>query len=306
MPHLGLNLVGTCTPGQESVPDLDLPLPCYGGVGDVLSACREAGADTVIVAGEGTASSEALRRIGWALEGSKIELVVVPNLIDVAGPRIHLRHLSGLPLVHIDEPRAGLAGGLTKRLFDVVLACAMLVVVAPLMVLIALVIKLDDGGPVFFRQVRTGRHGEHFTMTKFRSMVVDAELRIDEVMDFNDVDVLFKMKNDPRVTRVGKVMRRLSIDELPQLVDILRGHMSMVGPRPPLPHEVEQYPPDMRRRLLVRPGLTGLWQVSGRSDLSFEEAVQMDLYYVDNWSIMADMIIMLKTVRAVLLARGAY
>jgi exopolysaccharide biosynthesis polyprenyl glycosylphosphotransferase len=318
MSHLGYTVAGTCVPDTDASRDLTLPVPCYGGVDDLVAACEETGADVVIVGGGGYSTSMALRRIGWAIEGPlrrigwaiegrSIELVVVPGLIDVAGPRIHMRHVSGLPLVHVEEPQVSRAGGWAKRAFDVVIASLMLMILSPLMLLIALATKLQDGGPVFYRQERSGRGGERFQMTKYRSMVVDADRGLDDLMDFNDVDdVLFKMHNDPRITRVGKLLRRWSLDELPQLFDVLRGNMSLVGPRPPLPREVEQYPPDMHRRLLVRPGLTGLWQVSGRSDLSFDEAIRMDLYYVDNWSILGDIIIILKTVRAVLKGHGAY
>lgn len=307
MAHLGYTVAGTCVPDTDASRDLSLPVPCFGGVDDLVSACEETGADVVIVGGGGYSTSMALRRIGWAIEGRSIELVVVPGLIDVAGPRIHMRHVSGLPLVHVEEPQVSRAGGWAKRAFDVVIASMMIMILAPLMLLIAIATKIQDGGPIFYRQERSGRGGERFQMTKYRSMVVDADLGLDDLMDFNDVDdVLFKMHNDPRITRVGKLLRRWSFDELPQLFDVIRGNMSLVGPRPPLPREVEQYPPDMHRRLLVRPGLTGLWQVSGRSDLSFDEAIRMDLYYVDNWSIVGDVIIILKTVRAVLKGSGAY
>lgn len=305
--QIGYSIVGTCLPERHAHSDRSLPVPLYGGIDDLLHACRLATADMVIVAAGGMASSAALRRVGWALEGQGIDLAVMPSLIDVAGPRIRMRHVSGLPLVHVDEPNAGAAGGAAKRLFDLVVASLMLVLLAPVMLVIAAVIKLQDRGPVFFRQERCGIHGARFTMTKFRSMVPDADRRLDELIDFSDGgDVLFKMKHDPRVTRAGRILRRYSLDELPQLFDVLRGDMSLVGPRPPLPREVEQYPEDMHRRLLVRPGLTGLWQVSGRSDLSFDEAIRMDLYYVDNWSITGDIIIMLKTIRAVFGSHGAY
>lgn len=305
--QIGYSIVGTCLPEREAHSDPTLPVPLYGGIDQILHACRLATADTVIVAAGGIASSAALRRVGWALEGQDIDLIVIPSLIDVAGPRIRMRHVSGLPLVHVEEPHAGAAGGAAKRLFDLLVASLMLIVLAPVMLVIAAAVKLQDRGPVFFRQERSGIHGARFTMTKFRSMIPDADRRLEELIDFSDADdVLFKMKHDPRVTRAGRTLRRYSLDELPQLFDVLRGDMSLVGPRPPLPREVEQYPEDMHRRLLVRPGLTGLWQVSGRSDLSFDEAIRMDLYYVDNWSITGDIIIMLKTIRAVFGSKGAY
>jgi exopolysaccharide biosynthesis polyprenyl glycosylphosphotransferase len=304
----GYTVVGACVPDRHvgDVPNQP-PVPILGGSNDIVAACRETGADTVLVAGGGHHSSMALRRIAWALEGTEIELVVEPGLIDVAGPRIHMRQVGGLPLVHVDKPQVGRAGGFTKRGFDLVVCSAMLLVLALPMALIALAIKLQDRGPVFYRQERSGRDGELFPMLKFRSMVVDADQRLDDLMALNEVDgVLFKMKEDPRVTRLGRFLRKYSLDELPQLFNVMRGQMSLVGPRPPLPKEVLDYPVDMHRRLLVRPGLTGLWQVSGRSDLPFEEAVRMDLYYVDNWSIIGDVIILLKTVRAVATSHGAY
>ena len=305
--HIGYTIVGTCIPDIQAHRALDLPVPLYGGIDDIASAVDELAADTVIVAGGGITSSNALRRIGWALEGKNVDLVLAPNLIDVAGPRISYRHLGGIPLVYVDEPHANNASGFAKRIFDLVAASCMLVVLALPMLVIAMLVRHEDGGPVFFRQDRSGRNGELFLMTKFRSMIVNADERLEQLIDFNDADdVLFKMRHDPRVTRVGRVLRRFSLDELPQLFDVLRGDMSLVGPRPPLPREVEQYPADMHRRLLVRPGLTGLWQVSGRSNLSFDEAVRLDLSYVDNWSITGDLIIILKTVRAVILGRGAY
>jgi len=305
--HIGYTVVGTCIPDPQAHRALDLPVPCYGGIDDIASACDEVDADTVIVAGGGYPTSWALRRVGWALQGKNIDLVLVPSLIDVAGPRISYRHVSGIPLVFVDEPHSDRASGLAKRAFDLGVASLMLVALSPLMLAIAALIKLQDGGPVLYRQERSGRGGERFLMTKFRSMIVDADQRIDDLIDFNNADdVLFKMHNDPRVTRVGRMLRRYSLDEIPQLFNVLSGHMSLVGPRPPLPREVEQYPADMNRRLLVRPGLTGLWQVSGRSNLSFDEAVRLDLSYVDNWSITGDVIIMLKTVRAVLFGHGAY
>lgn len=308
MSWAGYSLVGACVPSHHAGAIPEEPVvPIHGGTDDILDACRATGADTVLVAGGGHSSSAALRRIGWELEGQPIDLVVVPGLIDVAGPRIHMRQVGGLPLVYVDKPQVSRAGGLVKRIFDIVVAGGMLLVLSPLMALVALAIKLQDGGPVFYRQQRSGRDGDHFGMLKFRSMVVEADRILPELLELNESDeVLFKMKDDPRVTRLGRILRRYSIDELPQLFNVLRGEMSVVGPRPPLPSEVEVYPTDMHRRLLVRPGLTGLWQVSGRSDLPFDEAVRMDLYYVDNWSLVGDLIIMLKTVRAVLTSQGAY
>ena len=278
-----------------------------GSVANTRRLCDEYGADTVLVARGGYGTAQELRRIAWDLEGSSIDLVVVPSLTDVAGPRIHMRPVAGLPLLHVEQPQAGEAGGLSKRLFDLVLAGGALVLLSPLLLVVAALVRLHDGGPVFFRQARVGREGKAFGMLKFRSMVVDAEQRLDELRHHNDFDdVLFKMKKDPRVTPLGRFLRRWSIDELPQLVNVIRGEMNLVGPRPPLSSEVDRYADDVHRRLLVRPGLTGLWQVSGRSGLSWDESVRLDLYYVDNWSMTSDLVIIAKTVRAVLGKSGAY
>jgi exopolysaccharide biosynthesis polyprenyl glycosylphosphotransferase len=209
--------------------------------------------------------------------------------------------------VQVEEPQSDRAGGWAKRTFDVVVAGCLVLVTSPLLLLVALLVRLQDGGPVLYRQRRVGANGAEFDMIKFRSMVVDAEARLPEIAHANEHDgVLFKIREDPRVTRVGRFIRKFSIDELPQLFNVLRGEMSLVGPRPPLVDEYERYEQDTHRRLLVRPGMTGLWQVSGRSDLPWSEAVRLDLYYVDNWSMVIDLVIVLKTVKAVLFTRGAY
>ncbi len=303
--YLGYQVVGACAP--RSVDPDDIPVPLFGGPSDIRRVCVEQGADTVLVARGGYNTAGELRRIAWALEGAGVELVVVPSLTDVAGPRIRMRPVAGLPLLHLQEPQAGEAGGFGKRAFDIVVSALALIVLSPVLLVVALLVKLSDGGPVLFRQHRVGRTGEPFDMLKFRSMVVDAEVRKASLIDENEgAGVLFKLRDDPRVTRVGRHLRRYSLDELPQLINVFRGDMSLVGPRPPLPDEVDRYHEDMRRRLLVRPGITGLWQVSGRSELSWDESVRLDLYYVDNWSMLSDLVIMAKTVRAVVGSSGAY
>jgi exopolysaccharide biosynthesis polyprenyl glycosylphosphotransferase len=232
---------------------------------------------------------------------------VASSLLDVTGDRITIRPIDGLPMLHVEHPR--LAGGrrVVKSLFDTVGALALLTALAPVFVVVALLIVRDSAGPVFFRQVRVGRGGGRFTILKFRTMHVDAEARLARLRACSDTDgVLFKMRDDPRVTGVGRWLRRFSLDELPQLVNVLLGQMSLVGPRPPLPAEVDRYPDDMRRRLVVKPGLTGLWQVSGRADLPWQEAVRLDLRYVENWSLSLDLVILLRTVVAVWRASGAY
>jgi len=305
--YAGYEIVGACVPRGIPVDEGDMKVPHLGTVGDTRRVCDEVGADTVLVARGGYSSSADLRSIAWDLEGSDIDLVVVPSLTDVAGPRIHMRPVAGLPLLHVEDPQIDEASGFSKRVFDIVGSLGGLLLISPLLIVVAALVKLEDGGPVFFRQPRIGRDGVEFGMLKFRSMVPDAAERRHEIEHLNESDgVLFKIKNDPRVTRVGKHLRRFSIDELPQLFNVLKGDMSLVGPRPPLPSEVEEYEQYVRRRLLVRPGMTGLWQVSGRSSLSWSEAIRLDLYYVDNWSMVTDLAIIARTVKAVVGREGAY
>ncbi|MFD2078603.1 Undecaprenyl-phosphate galactose phosphotransferase, WbaP/exopolysaccharide biosynthesis polyprenyl glycosylphosphotransferase [Actinopolymorpha cephalotaxi] len=309
-PKMGFSVVGACLPRLSKDPGdevADEELPIYGYLDDVRSAVERSGADTVVVSALPGRSSRLLRRLSWSLEGLGVDLVVVPSLTDVAGPRIHHRPVAGLPLLHVEEPEFTGARRIVKNIFDRVGAGVVTILATPVMLAIALAIKCDDGGPVILRQTRVGVHGNEFTCFKFRSMVVDAEKRLAELQAANEHDgVLFKIRDDPRITRVGRVIRKLSLDEVPQLFNVLRGEMSLVGPRPPLPAEVEAYAEDVRRRLLVRPGITGLWQVSGRSNLSWDDSVRLDLYYVENWSLSADLVILAKTVGAVLSRNGAY
>ena len=243
----------------------------------------------------------------WRLEGSGVELLVAPGLIEVAGPRLHIRPFEGLPLLSVEQPRFEGWRRVVKGAVDRCAAAAALLVLAPVLLGIALAVRLTSSGPALFRQERIGINGRPFTMLKFRSMVVDADQRLAEIQAGNISDgLLFKMREDPRVTRVGRWLRRLSLDELPQLLNVLGGSMALVGPRPPLPNEVARYDSSVSRRLLVKPGLTGLWQVSGRSDLPWEEAVRLDLRYVENWSLALDLLILWKTARAVLSSSGAY
>jgi len=241
------------------------------------------------------------------LEGTGIDLVLAPALTDVAGPRIHTRPVAGLPLIHVEAPEFRGTRKLIKGFVDRALALVGLILALPVFAIIAIAVKLDSPGPVLFRQVRVGLGGREFNVYKFRTMVVDADKMLASLAEKNETDgLLFKMRNDPRVTRVGRVLRKWSLDELPQLLNVLRGDMSLVGPRPPLPSEVARYNGDVARRLLVKPGMTGLWQVSGRSDLSWEDGIRLDLYYVENWSLAVDLTILWKTIGAVLQRRGAY
>lgn len=288
--------------------DLDLPvLGTEASMPAILQAIETSKADTVAVSAGVHLNPRTLRQLGWELAARNIGLIMAPALTDIAGPRIHMQPVAGLPLIHVTTP--SLEGGqrIAKRLFDITFSLLLIVATVPLMLVIALLVKLDSRGPLLFRQERIGKEGEAFHMLKFRSMVADAEAVKAALAEKNEGSgVLFKIKDDPRVTRVGRVLRKYSMDELPQLFNILAGSMSVVGPRPPLPKEVAAYEQSVRRRLLVKPGLTGLWQVSGRSDLSWQDSVRLDLYYVENWSLAGDLVIILRTVRAVLGGSGAY
>jgi exopolysaccharide biosynthesis polyprenyl glycosylphosphotransferase len=261
----------------------------------------------VIVAGELPGGRDAIQDLGWRLENSKTELILTSRLTDVAGPRIHMRPVDGLPMLHVDLPQYAGLNHTIKRGIDLALAGFAVLLLSPVLAAVALAVRLDSPGPVLFRQERIGVAGRSFTMFKFRSMVIDAEARLAALAAQNEGSgLLFKMRDDPRITKVGAFIRRYSLDELPQLFNVLNGSMSLIGPRPPLPREVVAYEGRVNRRLLIKPGITGLWQVSGRSNLSWEESVKLDLYYVENWSITTDFMILLKTVRAVLHSDGAY
>jgi exopolysaccharide biosynthesis polyprenyl glycosylphosphotransferase len=248
-----------------------------------------------------------LRRLSWALERTGSGLLVEPGLVEVTGPNVALRPAAGLSLLHLERPSARGGRLLAKAFIDRVAGTLLLLGATPVIAVAALAVRLTSRGPVFFTQTRMGVDGRTFTMYKLRSMVVDAEDRRVSLLAQSSRDgLMFKMQRDPRVTRVGAILRRYSIDELPQLLNVVRGDMSLVGPRPPLQSEFEEYHDAVHRRLRVRPGLTGLWQVSGRADLSWDESVRLDLRYVDNWSIALDLLILWKTARAVLRGSGAY
>ncbi|MEU3454314.1 sugar transferase [Micromonospora sp. NPDC006766] len=305
----GLGVVGACLP-QPIVQGHGTGLPpILGSFEEVAAAVARVAADTVVVLSCSEIAGTALRRLGWQLERDDVDLIVASNLVDVAGDRTTVRPVDGLPMLHVEHPR--LKGGrrVVKAVFDRVSALVLLILAAPMLLAIALLVRVAPaaGGPAVFRQVRVGKNGRPFTIYKFRTMYVDAEERLAELLDRNETDgELFKMRHDPRVTPVGRWLRRLSLDEVPQLVNVLKGDMSLVGPRPPLPREVANYPADMRRRLVVKPGLTGLWQVSGRSDLSWEESIRLDLSYVENWSLTMDLAILARTLSAVVRRSGAY
>jgi exopolysaccharide biosynthesis polyprenyl glycosylphosphotransferase len=278
-----------------------------GSLEEIGETIRRHRVDTVIIAGQPRGGGDFIRTVGWELERTDAELMIASRLTDVAGPRIHFRPAEGMPLMHVELPNYEGGKHVVKRVFDFVVAAGALVALAPVFAAIAIVIKHDDGGPVFFRQERVGRNGRTFPMYKFRSMTLDAEARLAELEALNEGNgVLFKLRDDPRVTRPGRILRRYSLDELPQLWNILMGHMSLVGPRPPLLSEVERYEDHVLRRLYIKPGLTGMWQINGRSDLSWQDSVRLDLYYVENWSLTGDLLILWRTLRIVLRPSGAY
>lgn len=261
-------------------------VPIVADFAHVAEAAANLGVDTVIVAGQPQGGSSFIRNLGWELESTSADLVLSSRLTDVAGPRIHFRPVDGLPLIHVEIPRFEGAKHVLKRLLDVVATGCALVLLMPLLLVIGILIKLDSSGSILFRQERCGRGGRTFRMVKFRSMVTTAEDDLAGLLDQNEASgVLFKLRNDPRITRVGRVLRKYSLDELPQLWNIFVGDMSVVGPRPPLPDEVKGYETHVHRRLYIKPGLTGMWQVNGRSNLSWEDSVRLDLYYVENWSL---------------------
>lgn len=305
-PHAGFSVVGACIDAPRG-PEVE-GVPVLGTSRGVVKALKLADGDTVAVGAWSEFSQEDLRRLSWELEGTGVSLVVAPSLTDIAGPRIHIRPVAGLPLLHVEEPEFRGGRRVLKWTFDRGVGLAAIVLLGPLLLALALAIRLDSPGPALFKQTRVGVRGRTFTMYKLRSMYVDAEARVPDLQQRNDraEGLLFKIKDDPRITRVGGWLRRYSLDELPQLINVLTGDMSLVGPRPPLPSEVKLYGIDTHRRLLVRPGLTGLWQISGRSDLTWDESVRLDLHYVENWSLAWDFMILWKTAGAVLAKRGAY
>ncbi|MBA3021974.1 MAG: sugar transferase [Actinobacteria bacterium] len=302
---LGYRVIGAIT--SDRVRYTPAGLPVLGALTNTVEVIEEHEASAVIFAEGSFASPAEFRRMAWQLEEHDIQMIVVPAITDTSAQRLEVRPVAGLPLVDVERPQALASLRWIKRTADAIGAALLLLAAAPVMALVALAIKLEDGGPVLFKQTRVGRKGELFECLKFRSMAMDAEERLAELQHLNEAaGPLFKMTDDPRITRVGRFIRRFSIDELPQFWNALVGDMSLVGPRPALPDEVARYDFDARRRLDARPGLTGLWQVSGRSDLSWEDSVRLDIYYVDNWSVVQDLMILAKTARAVLLPSGAY
>jgi exopolysaccharide biosynthesis polyprenyl glycosylphosphotransferase len=302
----GLTVVAACL-ADPSRAYAVAGIPTIGGLGQVPHVVQRFGADTVAVLACPEMSGTRLRELAWELEKTGTDLCVAPALLDVAGPRTTIRPVVGLPLLHVDHPEFRGVRRLVKEGFDRIVAALALLLLGPALLAAGLVIRLRDGGPALFRQVRVGKAGRRFTVYKLRTMVVDADKLKAELLSRNEAaGVLFKMHNDPRVTAVGFWLRRWSVDELPQLINVIRGEMSLVGPRPLLPDEAERYGDGVQRRLAVKPGITGLWQVSGRSDLSWGDSVRLELRYVENWSLMLDLQVLWKTGWAVLHHSGAY
>ena len=307
-PHLGWRVEAVCTTrdGSRNFSDVD-EVPVIGELGELAEHVRRGGYRIVAVTPDQHWRPERLQRLAWDLEGTGAELIVASGLMEIAGPRLHVSGVLGMPMLWVSEPVFTGFRRIVKALFDRIAASALLVLLAPLMLVTAALVVCGSRGPVFYRQRRVGQNESEFMMIKFRTMVPGAAAMRDGLSDADDgAGPLFKVRRDPRITKVGAVLRRYSIDELPQLFNVLRGQMSLVGPRPPLPDETACYEPHVRRRLLVKPGVTGLWQVSGRSDLPWEESVRLDLRYVEDWSLALDFMILWKTFRAVLGGRGAY
>lgn len=311
-PMAGYHPIATYLPntstGTATAPGLGIPNMGHDtSVSAIVAAVRETRPDVVALSSGVPLPPQVIRELGWALTDMQVNMIMAPALTDVAGPRIHTQPVAGLPLIHVSTPNLGLGQRMMKKCFDLLSAACLVIVLSPLLLTIALIIRADSPGPILFKQERVGANGRPFQMYKFRSMVIDAEERLEALRGMSEGNgVLFKLKADPRITRVGHFLRRYSLDELPQLFNVLSGTMSLVGPRPPLPSEVALYQSHVHRRLMVRPGLTGLWQVSGRSLLSWDDTVRLDLYYVENWSVAGDLAILLKTFRAVVSRHGAF
>jgi exopolysaccharide biosynthesis polyprenyl glycosylphosphotransferase len=306
-PHLGWRVKAACTTGSGRLKGQIGGVPVVGGLHDLARHVRKGGYRIVAITADAYWTPSRLRQLAWDIEGSATEMVVAPTLMEIAGPRLHVTGVLGMPMLRVAAPVFTGTRRAIKEAVDRVGAALLLALFSPLLLAVAVAVAVDSRGSVFYLQRRVGKDGREFTIVKFRTMVSNAHaLRTDLISANEGAGLLFKMRQDPRITRVGGVLRRWSLDELPQLFNVVAGSMSLVGPRPPLPDETARYAPDVRRRLLVKPGVTGLWQVSGRSDLSWDEAVRLDLRYVEDWSLALDAVILWKTLRAVFRGEGAY
>lgn len=300
----GVKILGLVTEHSDGM--MIEGVPVLGRFRDLERVVEQLGADTVVLSGADEISPKVMRRIGWNMANQDVDWIVAPSLTDVAGPRIHSRPVAGLPLVHVDFPRLDGARRFLKRTFDMIGSSLLILLLSPVLIITAIAVKASSPGPVFYKQERVGRNRTHFDMLKFRSMVTDADAQLATLLEEQGRadQPLFKVENDPRITPVGRFIRKYSLDELPQLFNVLRGQMSLVGPRPQRDAEVALYDDAAHRRLMVKPGMSGLWQVSGRSSLSWEDTIRLDLYYVENWSFMQDIVILFRTFKAVV-APGA-
>ncbi|ALV44565.1 polyprenyl glycosylphosphotransferase [Arthrobacter alpinus] len=303
---IGAYLQGSMDRVLDGVPDL----PIFGGdptAAGILDVVRNCGADAVAITAGIHLPPKTIRQLGWDLAAANIGMIVAPALTDIAGPRIHTQQVAGLPLIHVTTPK--LEGGkrVAKRAFDLFGAGLLIIFLSPLFAVLAVLTKLSNPGPVFYTQERVGVRGRTFNMIKFRSMIVNADAQLAALLDAQGTadKPLFKIENDPRITPIGGFLRKYSLDELPQLFNVVLGNMSLVGPRPQRDGEVALYDDAAKRRLYVQPGMSGLWQVSGRSNLTWEESIRLDLYYVENWSLITDIAILFKTAKAVVASQGA-
>ncbi|KSU67672.1 sugar transferase [Arthrobacter sp. NIO-1057] len=292
---------------ERDIRTSDPTLPLTYDTGAMEQDIQRLHADAVIVAGPLSGGNEALQQLGWRLEGTGTRLIVVSSLIGVASRRVQTSPVDGMPLLHVELAKFTGPRYFFKRVFDIVFSSLALLALSPVFLAIALIIRFDGPGKVFFYQERAGQDGRPFKMIKFRTMVHDAEAQLVALQELNEgAGPLFKLKDDPRVTRCGNWLRKHSLDELPQFFNVLRGDMSVVGPRPALFAEVETYEAHARRRLLLKPGVTGLWQVSGRSNLEWKESVRLDLYYAENWTVLSDLRLIWRTFQVMVKPDGAY
>ena len=303
----GTKVVGALVPPGDRAPESAL-IPEYRRGGDIAGAAESLDADEVVLLRSVDLDSPQMRDLMWTLAERQVGLLIKPVDLHVSGPRLQVRPVDGLPLLHIAHPQISGLARTVKSALDRTLAALGLLVLLPVLLAISGLVVREDRGPVFYKQVRIGANGTPFGMFKFRSMATDADKRLAEVAALNvhSDGVHIAIPNDPRVTRVGRYLRRYSLDELPQLINVLRGEMALVGPRPPLPAEVEAYPDHGWFRMAVRPGLTGLWQIKGaaRHFMSLDDALELDLRYVENWSLAYDWAILWKTLGVVLKGSG--
>ena len=309
----GYRVVGVCLPGTTAPAGTCLvtqvgEIPVFGDENAVEKALVYTQADTLAVAALERLGHSRVRKLAWKLEDLGVDMIVVPGMTDVAGPRLRIEPVDHLPVFHVGQTRDSVRARFSKRVFDIVVATMALVVFAPVMIVIALAVMIDDGMPVLFRQTRVGYQGRHFRISKFRTMSVNADRHVEaaKAAAGQVASIFYKSADDARITSVGRFIRRTSLDELPQLFNVLSGSMSIVGPRPLVPGEADTVEDFLERRSLVKPGMTGLWQISGRSDLPEEDRIRLDHSYVDNWSFVQDVVIVWRTARSVIAREGAY